>query len=275
MPASEIINSTPMVPTSAPSPQIPLHVTTEGAGPDLVLLHGMSSHSGVWRETVRALSARWRVSCIDLPGHGLSPASMPLTALDELSDALTAAAPGPAVWVGWSLGGLAALKVALRHPERVQRLVMVASTPRFACAPDWPHGITDEIFYAIGFNDGDGFMNSLRQFISFQVAESENLSRTLRKLLGLAQQHPPHPATFRSAVEITRAVDLRPVLGKTLCPVRFIMGERDKFVPCRQGEDAAKLLSDAGCVVLPGAGHAPMLSHPDAFLAALGDALER
>ncbi len=52
-----------------------------------------------------------------------------------------AAATPRALWLGWSLGGLVALRAALDYPANVRGLVMIASSPRFVSAPDWPHGV--------------------------------------------------------------------------------------------------------------------------------------
>src|SRR5258705_2254288 len=102
-----------------------LHVESKGSGRDLVLLHGWGMNAGVWDEIAHELAPYFRVHCVDLPGHGASS--------DEYCtlDALAAALPGRVTVCGWSLGGQVALDWALRAPRQAERLVLIASTPRF------------------------------------------------------------------------------------------------------------------------------------------------
>ena len=83
----------------------------------------------------------YRVTVVDLPGHGYSRGFGVGLTLPVLAETVAAAVPAPAVWVGWSLGGLIAQQVALTMPERVSRLALVNSTACFTQRPDWPHAV--------------------------------------------------------------------------------------------------------------------------------------
>src|SRR6185295_19097447 len=104
-----------------------LHVETIGDGPPVVLLHGWAMHSGFWGPLVSRLARHHRVHAVDLPGHGESPA-LPRFTLDGVVDALDATfeADAPLTLVGWSLGGLVAMRWALARPGRIGRLVLVS-----------------------------------------------------------------------------------------------------------------------------------------------------
>ena len=62
-----------------------LYTETLGAGPDLVLLHGWGLHAGVWESTAAELAKSWRVTLVDLPGHGRSPTPDAMLDLDAVS----------------------------------------------------------------------------------------------------------------------------------------------------------------------------------------------
>jgi len=117
-----------------------LHVDRSGTGPDLVLLHGWGLHSGAWTEVLPTLAARARVHAIDLPGHGRS-AGVAASSFDAATDAVAALVPEGATLCGWSLGGLIAQRLVHRHPGRVARLALVATTPCFMQRPGWPSGV--------------------------------------------------------------------------------------------------------------------------------------
>src|SRR5690554_4795270 len=93
------------------------------------LVHGWGMHGGIWAPVVTALGEATAPVCLALPGHGSRPAEP--AELSRWAAALADALPGPRVWVGWSLGGLVCLQLALARPSQVRALVLVAATPRF------------------------------------------------------------------------------------------------------------------------------------------------
>ncbi|CAN5506748.1 2-succinyl-6-hydroxy-2,4-cyclohexadiene-1-carboxylate synthase [soil metagenome] len=104
-----------------------LHTETHGAagGRRLVLLHGFTQTSVSWAPVVDALAGDPEVVTVDLPGHGRSGAV-------HLDLAATAAAVaevgGSATYVGYSMGGRVALRLALDRPDLVRRLVLIGAT---------------------------------------------------------------------------------------------------------------------------------------------------
>ena len=85
-----------------------LKITTLGKGPDLVLLHGWATNSGIWAGVVKTLAGQFRVNLVDLPGHGVN-SHIPLSRnLNAVAEQILTEVPS-ATWVGWSLGGLIAL----------------------------------------------------------------------------------------------------------------------------------------------------------------------
>ena len=95
-----------------------MHLDIIGRGPPLVLIHGWAMHGGVFAPLLDRLGAHFECHVVDLPGHGLSEERDGL-ALDATVERLLALLP-PAIWLGWSLGGLFALEAAARAPERVR-----------------------------------------------------------------------------------------------------------------------------------------------------------
>lgn len=107
-----------------------VHVVTQGdQGPPVVLLHGLPTHAGLWRQVQPALAHRSRTVAIDLPGFGASePIDRPhdLAALaDALDGTLSALAIERPVLVALDLGLLVALQWSARHPRRMRGIVMM------------------------------------------------------------------------------------------------------------------------------------------------------
>src|SRR5215831_8772039 len=116
---------------------------TTGQGQDLVFIHGWGLHSDIWHDVVASLVDMFRVTIVDLPGYGRSPMSADYT-LSGLISELVKVVPESAIYIGWSLGGVIATKLARHYPERVKKLIKVASSPRFLKDTDWP-GIESDL----------------------------------------------------------------------------------------------------------------------------------
>jgi pimeloyl-[acyl-carrier protein] methyl ester esterase len=76
-----------------------------GQGPDLVLLHGWSMHSGVWQPLAELLAEKFTLHLVDLPGHGTSEWHSDALQINNILDELERNVPETAFWLGWSLGG--------------------------------------------------------------------------------------------------------------------------------------------------------------------------
>src|ERR1700676_4457936 len=100
-----------------------LHSETMGQGPPLVLLHGWGWHSGIWQPLLPELAKYYQITMIDLPGCGHSVLLSDSYNLEILATQLLQVAPPLATWLGWSLGGLIAMWMALHYPARVNKLI--------------------------------------------------------------------------------------------------------------------------------------------------------
>ena len=247
--------------------------------PPLVLLHGWGMNAGVWAGLPAALSERFAPVPVDLPGHGGAPFSPEQWSLDHWAraclDQAAVQAPERAVWLGWSLGGLVALQAARLAPERIGALVLMAATPRFARAIDWQVAVPEGTLAQ--FHDGllANPASTLERFLALQVRGSEDARGSLRKLkAGIAGRPAPAPAALEKGLELLREEDLRGPLPDIRPPALWLFGERDTLVPANAAERVALLMPEARVRVIPGAAHAPWLSHGPDTVAAILEFLE-
>jgi pimeloyl-[acyl-carrier protein] methyl ester esterase len=229
----------------------------------LVLLHGWGMNAGVWEALPAPVTAARRLAPVELPGHGTAPFPAANPGLEGWAEACLQAAPERAVWLGWSLGGLVALQVALQAPERVYGLILMAATPRFVRAPAWPQAMPPETLAQ--FHDGlvaDPAL-TLDRFLALQVRGSEAARETLRTLRQeIAMRPAPGAAALARGLSILRDSDLRARLAELRCRTLWLFGQRDILVPAGVADGIVGLLPQAQVRVIPGAGHAPFLSHP-------------
>lgn len=242
-----------------------LHVETIGSGAPLLLIHGWGMHGGVWGDVAQKLAADFQVHCVDLPGFG-SSAPLTETNLDALVRTLSARFADPLAVCGWSLGGQVALHWAAREPDKVRRLILVASTPCFAERDDWMFGMPCDVLEKFAEELEKSHAATLRRFIALQLRGSENERELLARLREeLFSRGEPDMAALRAGLNILRDADLRESLPGITQPALVIAGARDKLTPPEASYYLAQTMRNARVVEVEGAAHVPFLSHLDYF----------
>ncbi len=234
----------------------------------LYLLHGWGFNPEVFAHVEAALAP---ARALRLPGHGGAPFTPGDLDVAVLADHLARRYPEPAAWLGWSLGGMVALALASRHPDCVTRLVLVATPPRFTAAPDWPAGMPEETLADFGANLLADPQGTLKRFLTLQAGVSgKGLVREL--LARLQESGAADPRALTEGLAVLRDTDLRDVVPAVRCPTLVIQGEQDRLVSGDAARYLCGHLPQARCAFI-GSGHAPFLSAPEAFVAAVQDFL--
>lgn len=251
-----------------------LHSLALGEGPELVMLHGWGMHGGIMRDFAERLAARFRVTLIDLPGHGPSGPIGDMS-LQGMVDAVLERAPQRAHWLGWSLGASLSLEVANVAAARVDRVVLVAGTPRFVRDENWP-GMEESHLLQFAQDLRNNDRQCLQRFLGLQVAGTEE-SRSLLKALRtrLAECESPDQDALEAGLSILRTADLRHGLGRLRVPVLAILGQRDLLVPVAVGEALRRANGRVEVRTVAGASHLPFWTHGDETLDAVEEFLLR
>ena len=247
-----------------------LHIEKQGTGPDLMLLHGWGLHGGVWDTLLPRLSDSFRVTRLDLPGHGRSrDIAMPAT-LTALARLVMDAAPPHAVVLGWSLGGLVALRAALDAPKDMRALVLTNATPRFITGSDWPAAMPPETLAEFAEGLAEDYQGILQRFLTLQVRGDEAARESLRSLRTTLFTHgEPDAVSLATGLELLRTSDLRAECPDVRVPTLVLAGDYDRLTPQAAGEFLARTIPGARLHTFPKSAHAPFLSHPDVFTEAL------
>jgi pimeloyl-[acyl-carrier protein] methyl ester esterase len=244
----------------------PLNVEISGSGPDLALLHGWGIHSGVWDSVRDDLAQHFRVHVVDLPGYGASAACAPYN-LEAVARQVLAALPQRVHVAGWSLGGQVALQMTLLAPARIEKLVLIGTTPCFRVRNDWPHGMSDAALAEFSQGIKQDYEGTLKRFLSLQARSGDEARAVIGRLREtlFARGRPTHE-TLRAGLQILSDLDLRNELSAITHPALIIHGSHDTLARFAAGAWLAQALPNAALELIPGAAHAPFLSHPQQTL---------
>lgn len=247
---------------------------------NLVLIHGWGMHGGVWQPLVKKLSQHFCVHIVDLPGMGFSAPIEPAH-LHAVAEKVAEVLPANADICGWSLGGQVAMRIALLQPDRVRRLVLMSSTPCFVNSEefenreDWSHGVAGDVFYDFSVEVSSDYQAALLKFLTLQCMDAEDARSTIKQLkISLAERPVPTQGSLQKALRMLLDTDLRAEIEGLRRPALLIHGDRDTIVPVQAAHWLAQNLPFGRLRVIAGASHAPFLSHPDQFIAALIEFLE-
>lgn len=222
-----------------------IHSLHAGAGPPVVLLHGLCGSSRWWRYTLPALTPHFSVHVPELVGFGRTISAGPQPSIPDMAGILVewleimeVDTPG---LVGHSMGGQIAIHMAAGESDP-RRLVLVA--PAGIPRPRTPTELARLLSEVVPPRRWGA--------PAFLPTIAADVLRTGPRLV------------MRAARRLLDD-DVRPLLSTIRAPTLLLWGDLDPLVPVAQGEEMARAIPDARLVVLEGAAHVPMADRPEAF----------
>jgi pimeloyl-[acyl-carrier protein] methyl ester esterase len=240
----------------------------------LILVHGAMSDAGIWRTLIHRLPLDWPVHAVDLAGHGTRrDAAGPFTAArfaDDVSDfARSMLGPARPIAVGWSLGASVVLRVAAMEDKVLAGAILVGATPQLEADDLFPDGQPAAVAAAREQGLATAFGATARHFAR-QIAGGDQMAEAIIAQGAEAADPQVAIAIFRDAPHAS----LVPLLPAIRTPLRLIHGTRDAIVSPKAAAWIAHHAPDAAPpALIEQAGHAPFLTHPEAFDAALVSAV--
>ncbi|MCC7366717.1 MAG: alpha/beta hydrolase [Dehalococcoidia bacterium] len=252
-----------------------IHYIDEGSGPAIVLVHGFAGHTFSWREVIPLLTPAFRVVAVDLPGFGYSDRDpeRPLSHdehAERLVRLLDTLGIERATLVGHSMGGGVVTRAAVAHPERVERLVLVASVDP-AEPMRWQHGQPGASIRAMsaGMSLLAAFPPLATYFIGKGLRGMAYDPATVTPEVVRGYVRPLLiPGTVRCLARMMRETEHQEVvdLAKVAMPVLVVSGEQDPAFNVAVGERIAAAIPGARQVVLEQCGHMAPEERADALV---------
>ena len=198
---------------------------TVGYGPSLVLLHGWAFNSDIFQSLIDKYKANYRITVIDLPGHGRSRDID--GDIESWCNELTKIIPEKSILLGWSLGGL--LSTYIASQIEISKLILVAATPCLINNENWNYGISSEVFDQFAINLKNDSTKSLKRFVSLQSKDKSQLQQLYKSI----QKYPASHSALNTGLEIIINSDLRDIYKDIEVPKTTILGSLDTLVPVK------------------------------------------
>lgn len=246
---------------------------TAGAGPPVIMVHGIGARRAGWNGLVEHLRADFTCVTYDLRGHGESPVPPPPYALDDLVADLEALRRRLGIErahvIGHSLGGMIGPAYARAHPDRVISLGLL-STAAFRCPED-----RARVAAVIAAIERDGIDTVLPTLVGrwytdgFAAARPDAVQARLRQVLETPLD------VFLSVFRIYAGTEMAPWLGEVRAPSLVLTGELDGGSSPRLNRRIAAALPCSELVILDGLKHSILIEAPERVAAPLRDFLQR
>jgi pimeloyl-ACP methyl ester carboxylesterase len=254
----------------------PANVVELGAGPPLLLVHGLAGRWQNWLENIPHFARTHRVIGVDLPGFGASPLPRePISIagyarfLEGVCDVLSIDAAGV---VGNSMGGHIASELAITSPQRVERLMLVSAAGISAELVQRSAVLTGgRVMAAVMTRSAARHLELARRpgtrliALNFVVRHADRLSAPMAHELMQGAGKPG----FLPALEAVLTHRISERLPQIACPTFVVWGKDDHVIPVRDSKRFGELIPDVRVEVWPDTGHVAMLERPERFNATL------
>jgi pimeloyl-ACP methyl ester carboxylesterase len=245
-----------------------------GTGPPVILIHGFGGSMWQWEQQQHTLSRHFRVLTLDLPGAGLSDKPeidyRPDQMLEFFIGFMDAVMIPQATLVGNSMGAGLAIGMALAHPTRLAKLVLIDGLPQHVMekltsptvrraletrAPSWLVSFGNRLFGGLIIESVLKEIVHDPALLTPAVIERSNRNRrrhgVIKPLMTVRENLPLWESGFAARI------------GAVTHPTLVIWGEEDRVFPIAVGEELHQAIKGSRFIRIPNAGHIPQWEQPD------------
>lgn len=225
-----------------------------GSGKNVVFVHGACENSSFWNHQ-KALSDRYRILALDLPGHGkseeLESEILVKSYSDMVAEFISKTCPDKAVLVGHSMGGAIALLNVIEHPENLKGAVIVSSGAKLGVLPSIREGLRARFEETVKSVVGPRQFSSKTNLDTIRFVTNEILKCK--------------SAVAAADYDACNSFDVRQKLRTINLPILIVAGEEDKMTPVPWSTYLKENIPKSKLVVIRDASHLPMLERPSDF----------
>lgn len=237
----------------------------------LILIHGWGFNSSIWQYNLDYLKTRYtNIITINLNGHGDKQFNPEFNNLDFYLDYLIKNIPIDSDILGWSLGGIIALKLKEKYPDQINNITLCCSTPCFISNNQWPHGVLEQYwdeFYNNLITDSN---KTLKNFILLQTFEHKNSKNLYKQLLAIQKNSiPPSNQGLNWGLEILKHNYTNSLNKINNQSIQFIFGSKDLLINKSLISWLNNQHPNIKTFLLTNSGHMPFITEPEEFYSCL------
>jgi len=246
----------------------------QGSGAPLLLIHGAGAHHGVFTDVVRRLASSHRVISYDRRGYAQSPAPLPSAkeylrrSADDAAALLREIGAPRAIVVGWSMGGVIALALAVHHPDYVSRLVLYE--PPLHAKKHLGIRTTARMGGALGLGKVGLHRRGAKRFLRLVFGHKDGTCGFDELDADMRESMLANARTLLAEVEVGGGEELsKNVLAGLKIPVGLIAGTRSTGFLLEAVERAKQIFPAARVIRVNGGDHAMSITKPDLLAGAI------
>jgi len=227
----------------------------------LVFVHGWAQSRQIWFQQRDAFPD---ALFLNLPGHGGDADAKAEQWVDVIQTQLP---DEPCTLIGWSLGGMLALQIAQRFPQRIAALALISTTPCFRQQSDWSAGCDDDLFAAFEDAVASQSPKLLNRFFGLMLHGDALNRRDYNDLAKQAvdREYSTSAQGLQGGLDLLASLDARAAIAALGMPTLVLHGQDDAIVSAASGRWLADTLPDNQYHQFQDCGHAPFLTRPEQF----------
>lgn len=247
-----------------------LNYKTYGTGAPLIIMHGLFGSGDNWRTIARMMESQYQCIVVDMRNHGRSPHDPEMNfhvMTEDIVELMTDLGLEKGSLLGHSMGGKVAMQFALRHPEKVEKLIVVDIAPRHYPSHHDTVIAAIEALDPRQMTDRQDAENALARYLGNDQSTIQFLMKNLSRLPeGGFEWKPNMPVIIDAYTHLME--DVAPATS-TICPALFIRGEKSRYIQDADIPRIREIFPNSSLVTIPGAGHWVHADAPEPFVNAI------
>lgn len=239
-----------------------VHRWGDPALPAIFCVHGWASNAQVFKPLADLFHEHFHFVAVDLPGYGESEYATGDYDVEKLITDLLEVAPDDCAWLGWSLGGMLAIKAAYTHPDKISTVMTLCSNAKFIADKKFKHAVPQPLFN--GFMESiDDARTTLRRFAALTVVgEQHDMLQSLKWLQQHTQVPAPESEVLKASLQCLAELDNQVAIKNMQQPCLHMLATDDAIVP-HQASQVLNQLNDKHLTsFVPNASHACLVTQP-------------
>lgn len=234
---------------------------------NVCFLHGWAANHHIFDHLIKELPNhdKFNYQAWDLPGHGTRSDEQNHFDVVKIADEFAHRLHDKTHLVGWSLGGLIAMYIAERHPEKVASLVLTSTFPKLLRDDDYSAGLKNPAIDKMADLFPTDYAKYMKQFLQLQFLYRKEQSGIIDQLMPSITQY-GSPGGLISALECIHNSDARAILANIKTPCCLIFGNKDAITPVAMGQYLHEHIPHNELNIVDQAAHAVFLSHESEFI---------